>query len=360
MPEIPLLFRGGGHNVGLLALPVNARFVRAAGQLRTTLLPCSLTPGLRWWDDTRTRRIELRGNIHFSYPVECHFAALGEPVDKNGATYRKTSWVAAAILQHDYPILPAGSLDKRAYQLASCVAAVQNDEGALKIMTGRAAPRRKQIQAEYKLLARQHHPGKRFNGFLPFFEGRFELVSTCFRQHYTQKAVSWQLSIETGSRNLLWEVRTQSSSFAPRRFALPPLQLVKFFFHRWSCLLFETQEKPPAGRTALARSQVSNDLDGQTVTAPRIVRKPRPRGDVANLLVEGTGGVPTPAAQCAAPLAERYLHCQHSCRSCFRPQPEAAHECISVVAWTAALRQLLELLHVAPAKNNVVGLEGCG
>jgi len=118
MSEIPLLFRGVGHHVGLLALTVNARFVRAAEQLRTTLLPCSLTPGLRWWDDTGIRRIEPRGNIHFPYPVECHFAALGEPVDENGATYRKTSWVAAAILQHDYPLLPAGSLDQRAYQLA--------------------------------------------------------------------------------------------------------------------------------------------------------------------------------------------------------------------------------------------------
>jgi len=106
MSEIPLLFRGVGHHVGLLALTVNARFVRAAEQLRTTLLPCSLTPGLRWWDDTGIRRIEPRGNIHFPYPVECHFAALGEPVDENGATYRKTSWVAAAILQHDYPLCP--------------------------------------------------------------------------------------------------------------------------------------------------------------------------------------------------------------------------------------------------------------
>jgi|SRR6516162_1864931 len=122
-----------------------------------------------------------------------------------------------------------------------------------------------------------------------------------------------------------------------------PSSFGKFLFHPWSCLLFETQEKPPAGRTALAR--------------PDRPQRASP-GDVAHLHVEGTGGVPTPAAQCAAPLAERYLHCQHSYGSCFRPQPEAAYECVSVVAWTAALGQFLELLHVAPAKNNVVGLEG--
>jgi len=106
MSEIPLLFRGVGHDVGLLALPVNARFVRAAEQLRTTLLPCSLTPGLRWWDDTGIRRIELRGNIHFSYPVEYHFAALDEPVGENGATYRKNLVGSGCHFAHDYPLCP--------------------------------------------------------------------------------------------------------------------------------------------------------------------------------------------------------------------------------------------------------------
>ncbi len=46
--------------------------------------------------------------------------------------------------------------------------------------------------------------------------------------------------------------------------------------------------------------------------------------------------------------------------SSFHLKPEAACKCISVVALTAALGQLLEFLHVAAAENDVVGLEGGG
>src|SRR5215469_7298550 len=52
---------------------------------------------------------------------------------------------------------------------------------------------------------------------------------------------------------------------------------------------------------------------------------------------------------------ERYLW-----RTSLHPKPEAASECISVLALTAALGHFLELLHIATAENNIVGLESCG